>query len=353
MEYVIFDLEWNQPFANDISFMKRTGLPVSGEIIQIGAIKLDEDLELVDTFNILVKPQYLTKMHKHVEQLTHITSDDLSMGGLHFPDAYRQFDRWCGEDSILLTWGSDDIVMLRENLKLHGIHAKLSHPWYDAQLIYAYLMHNNLQQVALTRAMEELGLSRDELTAHNALHDSIFTGRVCKAIPLHEGMADYERIIENVYAPAYFPDDLSFFIYENFIDKRQVFHDRRVNRAYCPLCQERMKLQKIQRLSGDKFLALAHCKIHGDFAVHWRIGKHMKKGGLLRFYVTKSVTEAPEKLHRLYAERTELNRKKEEAYLKRLGKRQRAAEVQAAAEAAKQAIKDKETLKENKTTDEQ
>ena len=30
MTYIIFDLEWNQPFANDISFMKRTGLPVSG-----------------------------------------------------------------------------------------------------------------------------------------------------------------------------------------------------------------------------------------------------------------------------------------------------------------------------------
>lgn len=67
MEYVIFDLEWNQPFANDISFMKRTGLPVSGEIIQIGAVKLDAKLELIDTFSMLIKPQYLTRMHKHVE----------------------------------------------------------------------------------------------------------------------------------------------------------------------------------------------------------------------------------------------------------------------------------------------
>lgn len=80
MKYVIFDLEWNQPYSNDISFMKRTGLPVSGEIIQIGAIKLDEAFNLEDTFNILVKPQYLKKMHKHVSKLTHITTEDLELG---------------------------------------------------------------------------------------------------------------------------------------------------------------------------------------------------------------------------------------------------------------------------------
>lgn len=322
MNYIIFDLEWNQPFANDIGFMKRTGLPVSGEIIQIGAIKLDEELEYVDSLNLLVKPQYLTKMHKHVEELTHITAQDLSMG-LSFPTAYRQFESWRGDDSILLTWGSDDIVMLRENLKLHGLITHGIRPWYDAQLLFAHLVHGDSKQVALVKAMEELGISSDELTAHNALHDSIFTGRICKAIPLKQGIEQYDEIIKKVYAPAYFPDELSFFIYENFQDKRQVFHDRRVNKAHCPHCQSLLHLKKIQRLSGDKFISLGRCPHHGEFAVHWRIGKQMRNGGILRFYVTKMLTEAPEKLHTLYKERTEVNRRKEEAYLKRLAQKQK------------------------------
>ncbi len=325
MEYIIFDLEWNQPFANDISFMRRTGLPVSGEIIQIGAIKLDEQLELVDTLSLLVKPQYLTKMHKHVEELTHITAQDLSLG-FSFPKAYKHFERWCGEDAVLLTWGSDDIVMLRENLKLHGMSTHGIRPWYDAQLLFAHLVHGDLKQVALTKAMEELGIPSDELTAHNALHDSIFTGRICKAIPLKQGMEEYDQIVSQVYAPAYFPDELSFFIYENFTDKRQVFHDHRVNKAHCPHCQSLLNLNRIQRLTGDKFLALGRCPHHGQFAVHWRIGKQMRKGGVLRFYVTKMVTEAPEKLLTLYKERTEVNRRKEEAYLKRLAEKHKARE---------------------------
>ena len=27
MNYIVFDLEWNQPYSNDISFMKRTKMP--------------------------------------------------------------------------------------------------------------------------------------------------------------------------------------------------------------------------------------------------------------------------------------------------------------------------------------
>ena len=52
MDYIIFDLEWNQPYSNDISFMKRARMPLTGEIIQIGAIKLNENLEIVDSFTM-------------------------------------------------------------------------------------------------------------------------------------------------------------------------------------------------------------------------------------------------------------------------------------------------------------
>lgn len=321
MTYVIFDLEWNQPFANDISFMKRTGLPVSGEIIQIGAIKLDDNLELTDTFSTFVKPQYLTRMHKHVEKLTHISANDLAMG-VSFVQAYQNFEDWCGKEAVFLTWGSDDIVMLRENLKLFGLPGTIKHTWYDAQLIFAYLQHGNTQQVALSKAMEELNITQDELTAHDALNDSIFTGYVCKAISLARGIAQYEQITKNTYSQAYFPEPISFFIYENFHDKRKVLHDNKVRRAHCPECQSLLTTNKIQRLSGDKFLSIGRCPHHGLFGVHWRIGKYMKRNRELSYYVTKTLTAAPEELQTLYEERAETNRKKEEAYLARMAAKQ-------------------------------
>ena len=55
MNYIILDLEWNQ--AMNSSLTVRTPVVLYGEIIQIGAVKTDENFNLVDTLKINVKPK--------------------------------------------------------------------------------------------------------------------------------------------------------------------------------------------------------------------------------------------------------------------------------------------------------
>ena len=45
-------------------------MPLTGEIIQIGAVKLNEKMDIIDHFTMFIKPQYLPRMHKHVRELT-------------------------------------------------------------------------------------------------------------------------------------------------------------------------------------------------------------------------------------------------------------------------------------------
>ena len=104
MNYIVFDLEWNQPYSNDISFMKRTKMPLTGEIIQIGAVKLNDEMDIVDHFTMFIKPQYLPRMHKHVRELTGITSRELDHG-VPFKTAMQHFQNWCGNEYMLLSWG--------------------------------------------------------------------------------------------------------------------------------------------------------------------------------------------------------------------------------------------------------
>ena len=65
---IVLDLEWNQPSSPKA--MVRSPVFLRGEIIQIGAVKLNEDLEIIDTFKIMVKPKYYRTMHKTVSGLT-------------------------------------------------------------------------------------------------------------------------------------------------------------------------------------------------------------------------------------------------------------------------------------------
>lgn len=316
MYYVIFDLEWNQPNSNDISFMKRTRLPISGEIIQIGAVKLNEDLEEVDRFRVLVKPKYLRSMHKHVAKLTGITNEDLAKG-IDFKVAYSNFKSWCGSNTILLSWGNDDITMLRENTMLHKLSWDADLEWYDAQLIYSYELHGDSTQYSVQHALEELKISSDDLEAHDALHDSIFTARICRHIPLKKGIAHYQEVHKEEDNPFLFPHILSFYMYENFNEKKTILKEYRVKTSYCPKCQKVMKTSKIERMTGNKYLSISHCPLHGDFAVQWKIGKYLVKGGVSKFYVSKLIMTMSDAIKTFYNKKADANRKKEALYMER------------------------------------
>ncbi len=66
MNYIIFDLEFNQQ-PPDIKSDQKPELMF--EIIQIGALKLDNNLNTVSTFNSFVKPTVHKMLHPKNQSL--------------------------------------------------------------------------------------------------------------------------------------------------------------------------------------------------------------------------------------------------------------------------------------------
>lgn len=108
MNYVIFDLEWNR-------YAKKLKPKCPDEIIQIGAVKYDSELNYIGSFNRLIKPVLYNKLEPRVEELTGITMDMLLSDGVPFPKAFKEFKRFMGEDFVLMSWGVQDAAILREN----------------------------------------------------------------------------------------------------------------------------------------------------------------------------------------------------------------------------------------------
>ena len=75
MNYVIFDLEWNQPPVETAVVTEPVYL--EGEIIELGAVKLNDAFEPVDELRLYITPQYYTKMHRKIASLTGIHDRDL------------------------------------------------------------------------------------------------------------------------------------------------------------------------------------------------------------------------------------------------------------------------------------
>ena len=133
MYYITLDLEWNQAYAQKaLAVQRQLGLRLRGEVIQIGAVKLDKNMRICGSYQVIVKPKYFKKLHKHVSTLTGITQDQMDLG-MTLPEAERSFREWCGKDFAFLTWGPDDIPMLKENFNANRLDSSWLECTYDLQ----------------------------------------------------------------------------------------------------------------------------------------------------------------------------------------------------------------------------
>lgn len=171
LHYIILDLEWNNTYARRIKGFLN-------EIIEIGAVMLDDNLKEIDEFSCFVNAQVGKKLRSNIKRLTNITNDDIK-SGIVFTKAMSKFRDWIGtEENVVLTWGDGDIRVMIENFKyLNGIDTiPFLTNYVDVQ---KYVQHklgiSTAQQLGLSPAAEELGIDEDKFSHHRALDDSKLT----------------------------------------------------------------------------------------------------------------------------------------------------------------------------------
>lgn len=179
MEYIIIDLEFNQPF-NFPTGKKYKVVPLCPfEIIQIGAVKVNHNFEVIDTFNSFVSPVIYPRIHPFVEKITGINKKDLH-DQPKFEEVYNDFIKFLGRsDYIFCIWGNDDLKFLFRNILFHKLDYEYISKKYVNVQAYAskYLSIDNGQAVGLKTAVTELGLEPD-LSFHNALNDALYTTKI-------------------------------------------------------------------------------------------------------------------------------------------------------------------------------
>ena len=135
MNYIVFDLEWNQ--NPDGRRHPDSRLPF--EIIEIGAVKLNEKREIVDTFQCLIKPKVYHWIHDSIHEVIHVDYHELEKG-IPFPRAIRRFLEWCGEEYRFFTWGDQDVMELQRNMKYYNLLKLMPGPvhYYDVQKLFQH-----------------------------------------------------------------------------------------------------------------------------------------------------------------------------------------------------------------------
>ncbi len=250
MNYIIMDLEWNNAYCK-----KKNGF--INEIIEIGAVKLDSNLNVVDTFSMFIKAQLGKKLHSRVKELTNITNDDIS-SGTPFSQAMSQFRKWsAGNDTVFLTWGDTDIRVLIENFKyFNGISfiPFLSNYVNLQKYAQAFMNISKAEQIGLSAAAEKLDIDLSTYSLHRALDDSILTADIFKHIYNQHMFLSYMLVCDNsFYSKITFKPKVITDINSPLIDKSKM-------RCLCDTCGAKCERISEWRLMNQSFRAVFFCK---------------------------------------------------------------------------------------------
>ena len=312
MYYITLDLEWNQAYAQKaLAVQRQLSCRLRGEVIQIGAVKLDKNMNICGSYQVIVKPKYFKKLHRHVSELTGITQEQMDMG-TPLPEAAERFKRWCGDDFVFLTWGPDDIPMLKENFNVHSLPFAWLDRVYDLQRIFNVQTDGDLKrQRSLEYAMEYFEIPQN-LPAHDALNDAYFTALVAKKLNVPEGVKTYseskgEFLSESVIGDADAGDD-------GYVTIGELLDDEIVKKPLCPICNSPLEsLGHTLHSKGQKYTLPYKCNKDGNLLLTLRLHRNFndtwRAKRIIRIADEKELLEYRESLERASVRRKARRRK--------------------------------------------
>jgi inhibitor of KinA sporulation pathway (predicted exonuclease) len=174
MQYIILDIEFNgRKFASEKPM----------EVIEIGAVRLDENLVEVDTFSALIKPIYFANLNSFIKKKTGIVQEEIDQAE-GFTPVITNFIKWLdkAEQFLLITWGKEDIKRIIFDARMHNLNDAywMSLRYFDMLKGYTgYKKHTN--DVSVEFALNELEIMTTGV-AHRALEDARNTSLLFKKL---------------------------------------------------------------------------------------------------------------------------------------------------------------------------
>ena len=168
MNYIVLDLEWNQNKTDAEETPK-----LDFEIIEIGAVMLNDMYVMVHEFNRLVKPEVYKEMNQITSRLVHLEMQELQRGD-PFPKVAEDFLQWCGAENYLFcTWGAMDLTELQKNMQFYNMTPMSDRPiaFLDVQKLFSLAYEDGKSRRALEYAVDKLGIEKD-IPFHRAFGDA-------------------------------------------------------------------------------------------------------------------------------------------------------------------------------------
>ena len=190
MNYIILDNEWNTTY-------RKINGKCFNELIEIGAVKLDSELNEISRFSVLIRSTFTKKLSSRFQRLTNITTEEMKQKGMTFSEAVSLYTEWAGDDAVTLTWSNSDLYVLLENFRLrYGVD---NIPFIGKYIDLQKYAQNEMilkgskitSQISVANAAIALGIPIDGIGLHRALDDSLLCAEIMRKVYCPKRLAQY------------------------------------------------------------------------------------------------------------------------------------------------------------------
>lgn len=176
------------------------------EILQFGAVKLNESLCPVETFRADVRSCLSKRLSGRFKTLTGITNEQM-LAGDSLGRVLQKYRAWAGEGNLTLTWSDTDLHVLYKNCELFlkspnlarlGLYADLQ------KIFHAFLAANGnpqTNQVSLENAARMLSIPFREEDLHCALDDSLLSAKILQQC---SSRVELQPFVRNTNQPKFY-----------------------------------------------------------------------------------------------------------------------------------------------------
>lgn len=253
MNYILLDLEWNNAYC------KKSGGFVN-EIIEFGAVKLDEQFRELERFDQMVRSSLTKNLTGRFRELTGITNEQMREG-IPFADALAAYRKWAGEDTVTLTWSDSDLRTLYDNCQLFTDSERNARigKYVDLQRYFQYelslLGKGSKNQISLSNAAALFNIDIGDQTLHHAVDDSSIAASILRRCYCKEHFepficdTDAEEFYQKLRFKAYYIHDLN----SPLIDKSKLSFS-------CPVCKKKAKRIKAWKYKIPWFQSCFSCQ---------------------------------------------------------------------------------------------
>lgn len=173
------------------------------EIIEIGAVRMDEHFHPVDRFRVFVRPQYNGVIERSIFKLTGISNAAVSEA-VSLPAALDALEAWCGADGFeVYAWSTSDLAQLRKECRFKGIDSIFLDEivqWHDFQEDFRQML-GEAYILSLSNALHRAGLE-PEGSLHDASWDAYNSARLMETAYSEDFAVDLANAQDACYQEA-------------------------------------------------------------------------------------------------------------------------------------------------------